>query len=301
MILQVLIHIENGELLAVETGQEHIHNEKDVQRFSFLALHSVRNVLVICGEGISGEIGAVLLVIVRDDTLKRVTAMLILALGILVLSVGENAGDVQVMLDLLEDVIILDKSLNRRYCKDSGVLTVSCFCFMVLNNMVCDQRHSLFGEIEFTHINSIGKSRIIPIKIALHRLDVLNMETENIVIKDSVLDQIVMYALTEEHFGCLRDFALRFTIYLKTRRSGKAKELCFLEVTNDVLVHIAKLTAVTFVDDKDYLLVSVRTHELCILRTLDGICHLLHRRNDELPVLILHLLHKNIGAIRSIN
>ena len=256
---------------------------------------------MISGESISGEIGAVLLVIVRDDALKRVTAMLVLALSILVLSVGENAGDVKVMLDLLEDVIILDKSLNRRNSKDSGVLTVSRFCFMVLNNMVCDQGHSFFGEIEFTHINSIGKSGIIPIKIALHRLYVLNMETEDIVIEDSILDQIIMYALTEQHFGCLRDLALRLTIHLKTRCSGKAEELSLLEVANDVLVHITKLTAVTFVDDKDYLLVSVRTHDLCILRTLYGICHLLHRRNDELPVLVLHLLHKNIGAIRSVN
>ena len=68
-------------------------------------------------------------------------------------------------------------------------------------------------------------------------------------------------------------------------------------MANNILVHIAKLATVTLVNDEDYLLILVRTHDLRILRTLDCICHLLHRCNDELPVLILHLLDKNIGAI----
>ena len=58
---------------------------------------------------------------------------------------------------------------------------------------------------------------------------------------------------------------------------------------------------VTFVDDEYNLFISVRIHNFLILRTLDGICHFLHRSHDELPVLVLHLLNKNIGAIRCVN
>lgn len=39
--------------------------------------------------------------------------MLVLALGILILPVGEDAADIQVMLDLLENVVILNKGINR--------------------------------------------------------------------------------------------------------------------------------------------------------------------------------------------
>ena len=127
------------------------------------------------------------------------------------------------------------------------------------------------------------------------------METEDIVIEDSVLDQIVMYALTEEHFGGLSDLAFGLSVHFKARCAGKAEELSLLEVTHDVLVHITELTAVTLVDDEDYFLVLICAHDLRILRTLNCICHLLHRGDDELTVLVLHLFYKNIGAICCVN
>ena len=47
MILQVLVHIKDRELLAVKSGQEHIHDDKNIKRLCFLSLYSVRDVLVI--------------------------------------------------------------------------------------------------------------------------------------------------------------------------------------------------------------------------------------------------------------
>ena len=47
MILQVLVHIKDRELLAVKSGQEHIHNDENIKRLCFLSLYSVRDVLVI--------------------------------------------------------------------------------------------------------------------------------------------------------------------------------------------------------------------------------------------------------------
>ena len=86
------------------------------------------------------------------------------------------------------------------------------------------------------------------------------METEDIVIEDSVLDQIVMHALTEEHFGGLSDLAFRFAVHFKARRTGEAEELSLLEVAYNVLVHITELTAMTLVDD----LLSTPT-QICVM------------------------------------
>ena len=47
MILQVLVHIKDRELLAVKSGQEHIHDDENIERLCFLSLYSVRDVLVI--------------------------------------------------------------------------------------------------------------------------------------------------------------------------------------------------------------------------------------------------------------
>ena len=41
-------------------------------------------------------------------------------------------------------------------------------------------------------------------------------------------------------------------------------------------------------------------HDLCILRALDSIRHFLHGGYNKLPVFVLHLLHKDIGAVSGI-
>jgi len=112
---------------------------------------------------------------------------------------------------------------------------------------------------------------------------------------------IVMQTFPKQHFGGLCDLALRLSVHFKTGRTGKAKELRFLEMPNNILVHISELAAVAFVNDEDNLFVTVCVHYLFVLRTLNGICHLLHRRDNELPVLILHLPHKNVRAICDIH
>ena len=300
MILQVLVHIEDGKRFAVKTGEEHIDHKQDVQRLCLLALHTVRNVLVIGCEGIGREVGAIHLVIIFDDPLQSIAAVLILAFCILVLPIREDTGDVQVVLYALEDVIILDQRLNRRNGEDCGVLPVPCLCFMILDYMIGDERHTLFGQIKLIDINGICQRGIVPVKITLHRLYVFHMEAKDIVVKDSVFDQVVMDALPEQHLCGLRDFSFYFSVDFKAWRSCKAKELSFLEVSHNVLMHIAKLTSVALVDDKNNFLILVRIHDLCILRALDSIRHFLHGGYNKLPVFVLHLLHKDIGAVSGI-
>ena len=301
MILQVLVHIKDGELLAVKSGQEHIHDDENIKRLCFLSLYSVRDVLVISREGICGEIGSVHLIIVLDNTLQRIAAMLVLALGILILPVGEDTADIQVMFDLLENVVILNKGVNRGHGKNSRILSISGFRLVVLDDVIGDQRHSLIGHIEFAYINRVCESGVIPVEITLHCFYVFDVEAQNIIIEDSVFNQIIVKALTKEHFRCLRDFTLSFAVDFKTRRPREAEKLCLSEMPHNVLVHISELAAVALVDNKDNLLIFVCVHYFLVLRALYGVCHLLHRCDDKLPVLILHLADKDIGAICHVN
>ena len=227
--------------------------------------------------------------------------MLVLALGILILPVGEDAADIQVMLDLLENVVILNKGINRGHGKNSRILSISGFRLVVLDDVIGDQRHSLIGHIEFAYINRVRECRVIPVEITLHCFYVFDVEAQNIIIEDGVFNQVIVKTLTKEHFCCLRDFTLSFTVDFKPRCPREAEKLCLSEMPHNVLVHIPKLAAVALVDDKDNLLVFVCVHYFLVLRALYSVCHLLHRGDDKLPVLVLHLADKDIGAICHIN
>ena len=41
MVLQILVHIQHRELLAVKAGQEHIYDNENVQRLRFLAFDTI--------------------------------------------------------------------------------------------------------------------------------------------------------------------------------------------------------------------------------------------------------------------
>lgn len=142
---------------------------------------------------------------------------------------------------------------------------------------------------------------IIPVEITLHRLYVLHMEAKNIVVKDCVFDQIVMDTLTEQHFCGLGDFTFDFTVDLKSGCSCESKELSFLEVPHNILVHISKLASVALVNDENNFFILIRIHNLCVLWALHCIRHLLHGSYNKLTIFVLHLLHKDIGAVSRIH
>ena len=94
MILQIFVHIKDRERFAVEAGEKHIDHEKDVQRLRLLTLYTIRNVLVIGGESISREVCTIHLIIIFDDPLQRITAMLVFSLRIFILSIRKDTGNI---------------------------------------------------------------------------------------------------------------------------------------------------------------------------------------------------------------
>ena len=172
---------------------------------------------------------------------------------------------------------------------------------MVLDDVVGYESHSFVCHVKLANVDGFGHGSIIFIVVALNGLDILNVESKHVVVEDSILDEVGVEAFAEQLTRGLYDLTFGLTVDLETRCSGEAEELCLCEVANDILMHFTELAAVTLVDDEHYLLITVIFHDLGIARILDGICHLLNRGDDELTVLVLHLLDEDIRAVGCID
>lgn len=53
----------------------------------------------------------------------------------------EDAADIQVMLDLLENVVVLNKGINRGHGKNSRILSISGFRLVVLDDVLAIRDH----------------------------------------------------------------------------------------------------------------------------------------------------------------
>ena len=172
---------------------------------------------------------------------------------------------------------------------------------MVLDDVVGYESHSFVCHVKLANVDGFGHGSIVFIVVALNGLDILNVESKHVVVEDSILDEVGVEAFAEQLTRGLYDLTFGLTVDLETRCSGEAEELCLCKVANDILMHLTELAAVTFVDDEHDLLITVIFHDLGIARILNGVCHLLNRGDDELTVLVLHLLDEDIRAVGCIN
>ena len=118
---------------------------------------------------------------------------------------------------------------------------------------------SEISKIKISYPDPETQIRIIKILEAIsNRIESCENELNQL----SVLDEIIMYAFSEQHFRCLRNFPLSLSVHLKTGCAGKTKKLRLLEVPNDVLMHIPKLTTVTLINNEDNLFIFVGVHDL---------------------------------------
>ena len=94
----------------------------------------------------------------------------------------------------------------------------------------------------------------IPVGIGISIM--LNFETENVIVGDSVGDGVLMQAFLEYVLGrnvlCLLavDTGVA-TVLLEYRGPGKAKQLCLGEEIPDGCMILTELAAVTFIEDED--------------------------------------------------
>jgi len=95
VVLEILVHVERVEVLGIEAGQEHVHNDGDVDLLpalpghvgvgELLVLDALLDVLIVEIEKADGVIGPEAVVIVRDDAFQRLLLFfrLVLVVGLL--------------------------------------------------------------------------------------------------------------------------------------------------------------------------------------------------------------------------
>ena len=128
--------------------------------------------------------------------------------------------------------------------------------------------------------------------VLIHRLDVIDAERKHVFVVDRVDDGIGMELIAERLLG-------RFKIRIFPRsgidgedgRSGEPEKIVLLEIAGDRQVHIAELTAVTFVEDKD----DPTLIDGMIGILLDKGREFLDRGNDDPVLRSLQLLFQDRG------
>ena len=109
-------------------------------------------------------------------------------------------------------------------------------------------------------------------------------------VADGINYRIAMELVTKSALGsCELDVAYCSGIVGKYRCAGKTEHMVFLEFLGDSLVHIAKLRAVTFIENQDGML----TVNLMLRIAGDEIGKLLNGGDDDSGIRVIELLFKH--------
>ena len=283
VVLQVLVHVQRVQVLAVKPGEQHVHHDGDVDLLRcgvigvgpLLVLDALLHVLVVQVELAHGVVGAVARVVARQDRPER----RLLALGI-VFVVGlflrqvllqlphvgvtvsgrrEHAGDVQGhevrvglglgLLQCAEQGVVLNGIVDAGGGQDR-IEAAPGGGGVVLGEDGVD--HGLLGQ-GFT-----GLGRFLALGLV-----VVHMEAQHIGVFNRVGDGVGVQPLLEQVFGGpeLRLVALDLPgggVVLEDGRAGEAEELRLGEEVLDGLVVVAELRSVAFVEDEDDALAAQR-------------------------------------------
>ena len=97
------------------------------------------------------------------------------------------------------------------------------------------------------------------------------MEAKYIIVKDCVLDEVCMQAVSKQGSSSLNNVTFNFIVDFKAWRSRKAEELGFLKMPHDVKMHIPELAPVALVNNEYDLLIPVHIHDCRIPFILNSI------------------------------
>ena len=134
---------------------------------------------------------------------------------------------------------------------------------------------------------------------------VLHGEAKDIPVGDGVLDHIAVQAGVPlgavrhqtgiEHIG--GGSAIGALVRLKDRGPGETDVIGLPEVAVDIAVHLPELAAMALIDDENDFLIPVGVHQGLVALRLHRIRHFLDRRDNQLAVGILQLLHQDKSAV----
>ena len=279
VVLQVLVHVQGVQVLGVEAGEQHVHDDDDVDLRAvrkvavrvLLVLDALLHVLIIEVESAHAVVGSIARVVVGDDAfegfLLPVGFLLVVGsflrqvflylLNILVALCGrrEDAGDVQRPVVLifrllfglrrLEEFVIFDGVVDRRGGQH-GVELASVGGGVVLGENRFDD--GFLGE------GFIRLGGHLPF-----RFEVVHMEAQDVPVFDGVRDGVGVQLLLKNVrrgpvAGLLPLDLLTGGVLFEDGRSGESEQLGVGEEFLDGPVVLAELRAVTLVEDEDHAL-----------------------------------------------
>ena len=125
-------------------------------------------------------------------------------------------------------------------------------------------------------------------------------KAKNVSVSDCIFNHIFMkagikFTASTEHIR--RCSAVTALILLKNWCSCKTNIIRIFKMLLNLWMHLAKLGAVTFINDKDYFLILIRIHYFRISLRLNGISHLLDSYNYHLFFMILQCIIQHICTV----
>ena len=122
---------------------------------------------------------------------------------------------------------------------------------------------------------------------------VVDLEFEDLLITDRIGDHIRVKLPPEDAGRCLRAEC----ILREDRGAGEAKLVVVFKFLRQVLLRLAELAAVRFVEDKDHLLVIDLQRTLA----LHQVVQLLDRGHDDLSILLIQIALQPGRAVRAVH
>ena len=298
VVLELLIDVEGVEEFGVETSEQHVDDDGDVDlvglgpgrglaevgQGEFLGLDAVLHVLIVGVEIAQAVVGAEAVVVIAEDRFEGL--FLFVGRGLVVglflwevflqllyvrIALGrwrEDAGDVERAevgvgilaggLHLLEAVEVGDGIVDRGG-GEHGVKLAACGDLVVAVEDGFDD--GLLGDGLAGHRGGFPLFHL--------GFEVIDVELEHIAVFDGVSDGVFVQLLLEDVFGgpvagdCAVDL-LNGGILLEDGGAGEAEELGVGEEVFDRLVVFAELGAVALVEDEGYALVGDGGEELLV-------------------------------------
>ena len=283
VVLEVLVHIERVQIFGIEAGEQHVHNDGDVDFLCvgkvgigpLLVFDALLHVLIVQVELADAVVGAVTGVVVGEDGLEGFLLLLwldgvvrfflrqvflnLLHVGIALGGRREDASDIQRLevgvgllffcLQLCEQAVVFDSVIDGR-SGEQGIEPAPAGGGVVLGEDGLD--------------NGLLRERFARLgQLFAFRLEVIDMESQDVCVLDGVGDCVGVELLLEELTGCLKRGFLILNlhtggVFFKDGRAGEAEELGLGEELLDSFMVLAELGAVALVEDEDNAFVAKR-------------------------------------------
>ena len=296
---EVLVKEQGVCRFAVKSGQEHVHDKKQVDLREVLLFHALGDVFPV-----SIELGEVIIraehiIVILHACVQIFRRVFVGAfLHVLVHLVCEDSRDlISFRIMRLHVLVILDKCLDLIDSKEGSVYVVvlkSCMLVQVRKDIVRDSRDTLLIVIEVVKVDLVAPAVIFVIeglRVNFGIAYALYSDTPHILYREaqdvSVCDRLLDHVLVDTGIqlprmeDVSRGLSLGTFVLLEDRSPCEPDITRICKVLRDLRVHLAELGAVAFVNDENTPVVLELVHYGGIFLRAKSSSHLLDGRHDQ--------------------